>query len=831
MSNDFVDYLNDTSNSVPESERGGNLREQQAQTLLDMEEKDAARRMLKEWDESHRDIKPFKEQWKANRARSKGFTGVKIIKAQNEAKAYIPRGASPNHAVMNKAARLKRRLRSTIFADPPIPEATPASDDDMDRDAAEFTTRVLQDVTSEGNLDYGLRCADAFDLGSDYGSGLIRFWVNPQGNGWRPKQIMACQQCQTEDTVDDPVYAGAPKVVRYVRDDGTLTDNNREAAMEWLPKLECELLTGKHVRFMPPTARDLWDAEGVMVGMMVPLSVLKTTFPQSVGQMPPEELKKLVSVRRDKSEELLPAHKRSQSDDQRDDAAYVFVLTRYTKQCPAYPKGLYAIACGEDMLLHRGKWFDEQHMQPLDIPLTQFKQYVEEDNPYGQGVMEMLGPGNEIRASILGAMLRYIDRFGRRKIFLPMQSNIQPHQLQSEEATVLHMVPGGKPEYEDVPDFPAIFEKMLAMETQDLDDESGLQQTAQGLAPTSVKSGLHAERIIEQVIVGLSDLIQNTQRAYVRGCRVMVQLIRAYYTVPQRVQWVGEDGAYKAREWTGEDLGSTKDVRIMKGSFTQLSPSAKAAVAQAYAQMGIIPPEDLQHAVQGNVGGLLGLQDNKHRQRVRRQIDEWEKGPPEGWAPPEPQQQIDPMTGQAVLVPVPDPVSSAIFEPLPVDEVMEVALIRHYELARAMSSTSFARWKGPWQQAFMQAYESARMAAGKVTVKEQQMMAQQQAQAQQQQVAQQQQAEKETADADRASKEQESQAKLALQERAAERETLLAFAKEQREMMAMMPQQIAGMMAQNQGGPPNINITLPPKKLTVSGRDEFGQIAELSTEM
>src|SRR5690348_39681 len=158
-------------------------------SLLDMEESEAARQALKDWNKSWKPIKRFIEQWKVNRARSEGYTGVQLVKRQDQAQAYIPVGAKKNVAGMNKASRLSRRIRATLFGDPPKPEALPSGDTDEHKDAAEMATRVLEDLCSEGKLGYTLDCGDAFDMGGDYGSGFLRFWVDETGGGWQPKQL------------------------------------------------------------------------------------------------------------------------------------------------------------------------------------------------------------------------------------------------------------------------------------------------------------------------------------------------------------------------------------------------------------------------------------------------------------------------------------------------------------------------------------------------------------------------------------------------------------------------------------------------------------------
>jgi hypothetical protein len=312
----------------------------------------------------------------------------------------------------------------------------------------------------------------------------------------------------------------------------------------------------------------------------------------------------------------------------------------------------------------------------------------------------------------------------------------------------------------------------------------------------------------------------------------MLQLARAHMSEAQRIQWVGEDGQYKVRAWTGSDLGATRDVRILKGSFTQLSPSAKAGLAQAYATAGILSPEDLQHAISGNVGGLLGLQDDPYRQRVRRQISVWEQGPPEGWMPPMP--QLDPMSGQVVVDPAtgqpvisPDPVLGAIWARLPVDEQPNVATIRLYELGRAMAGTRYLRWPPPWRQGFDTEYLAMRQAAGVSTVAEQQ--AAQAAQAAQMQT--QQQGQMALEQAKHPPMPVQPEAPLALPEDS-QVTAMLAQAAERESARADQLTALVSQMGMSGGQPITVapQISLPPRKLRVI-RDEAGQIAELEATL
>lgn len=697
-------------------------------------EKKAAQRMVQEWNDTYPQMRNLFEQWKANRAQREGFTGITVLKERDTHRVYIPITAKKTFSGMNKAARLTRRLRARIFSDEPVPDAEPEGNSQAERDQAEFSARVLSIVGEQ--VDVTGTAGDAFDLGSVYASGLRHWWVDPRGNGHRPMQIQASPQATTvddalidpetnEEWLDDPI-------LRYVDKDDVLSDEKPDDPRRvWLPRLRNEVLSGKQVRLIPFQVRDIDEADGAMIGAMVPLGVVKSLFPK-IKELDDETLGSLTSARPDHSEDLVPSGQRHLDKGDITDDSLVFVLTRYHKSSPEYEFGAYLVVIGNEFLGHFGSWYDEEYDEPLDIPLDQFKQINDEDSWPGKGLFEFLGPGNEIRAQLLGSLLEHLDRFNNRKVFVPLISTLQAQQAQSPTATYIPIVPGGEPKTEDIPNFPAPVKDFLPFVSEDMDDESALQETAQGVAAPSIQSGRHAQQVIEQVNIGLADLLFNTRKGLIRGWRIMLQLIRAFYTVPQRISWLGDDGAYKEKLWTGTDLGTTKHVQLKRGSMTMMAPSQKTALAGEWMQMGWISAQEAKSIVTGNIQALSGLRDDPHRMRVRRQINHWLRGPPDDWQPPEP--QINPQTQQEEPAPaLSDPVLGRIFQSLPMDLEPEIADLRRFELGRAMATTEFGAQPPEWQAGLAEAYTLMRQAAGLDTLEEQQQAQQQQAEAAQQQ--------------------------------------------------------------------------------------------------
>jgi hypothetical protein len=173
---------------------------------------------------------------------------------------------------------------------------------------------------------------------------------------------------------------------------------------------------------------------------------------------------------------------------------------------------------------------------------------------------------------------------------------------------------------------------------------------------------------------------------------------------------VGDDGQHKVKAWSSADLGSTKDVRIQRGSMSMLSPSSKAAVAEHLFQLQVINPEELRHMALANAGGMMGLQDDPHRNRIARQIQEWESGPPEGWAPqPPPPPPAPPVPGAPPAPPPPppaqDPALAEIFDVRLSDTVPDVVAIRLFSLGRCISGTKYGSKPMEWRQGLDQEFQ------------------------------------------------------------------------------------------------------------------------------
>lgn len=684
-------------------------------------------------------------------------------------KVWLPDGMSSMPPIPNKADDLCNKVSSQINVDPAVPECQPETDSDDHRSAAEFATRFLKANGGESGTNDARLTHRAVSAGCTRASAYKHPYINPVGGGWRPREIMAHPLAQQVGPDGQPIAPqgqpgpdGQPTPVppadpirRYVTPTQTITDNALEADRQWIPKLCVDLLFPEHVRLIPEACDGIADADGAIILDYCSFGELKALCKDVIEPMDIEKQRGLVAWKPVRHKDLLPRSlsagtsdvTRSTTgttpgdDDEIPDSVIVFFYRGYRKSIPSYPKGAYVIVSGANggTVLYKKPWSavvstpeGTQKEECLDIPLSQYKQLEDDEaqDPHGLAIIERFGPGNEFRATIFGAVLEVVDKILHPHVFLAVTSPVQPKQLARRDDTPIPVtnVKEDAPFYEPPPEInPSLIDYVMERIDKDMDSASGLQETAQGTESADSQSGIAKRAVIEQSLVALGEIFQNTLTGDKRTWRLTLQLCRAFIQQPMRVSFVGEDGAYKEEEWTGSDFTGARDVSIAKGSGTMMAPSAKQELAFTLQKFAVLTPEEAADVVMSGVSPMLGIADNPHRNHVRGQIHTWKKGPPQGWTPP-------------VTVVGPDGQQTmqgySPFEARPTDEYPDVARIRYRELVKLGSTTAYTRWPVEWRAMYDQALKVAAYSAGVQTMREQFAAQQQQAAVAGQQAAQ-----------------------------------------------------------------------------------------------
>jgi hypothetical protein len=748
----------------------------------------------------------------------RGIRGVRIRRQsedRNDVMLQIPLGAYDIPPLMDRTDELLEKVVSHLLADPPVPDAEPARDDDQARDASEFTTRLLTIEGSESGWNNLSLVRRAERKAGIYGSGFVYPCIDPTGGGWRPMAVRALATAQTvEDATRDPTN-GEPLpedderlTTRYVlpnedeNQPAALTDDKTQADRQWLPKIRPEVLTAEQVVLLPETCTSVGDAVGCILIRHTPLGKFKGEFADKVSGLSQDQLRELCEWNPEDAKKARPGFVGGKNvntnvgngSDNVPDTALVCTLSLYFTSHYAYPKGAYIVIANPAVVpvVHKQTWSGMVELgeepgvsgetatdeEMLMLPLAQFRQIDDDvdDDPLGRGLVWKLGPPDEVRGEIVAAWLDYLDWSNNPNVMLPMGSNVDGADWDRRDGTPLYYNPAGQPVQEQIPPFPSDGKEFFDRATQAQDSASMLEEVAQGVDSPNINSGVQASYTIQQAHVNMAMLRANFADGQERLWRLTTQLYRVFYTIPQILKFQGDDGAYKAREWSRIDLGSTRDVRIARGSFTQQSPEQKQAMLDQRAAAQLIDREEYERLSASNIRPAIGFQDNPHRMRVRRQISAWRDGPPADFAQQYANyqtqvaqyqataqqaqmadaqaQQLAASTGQQPPPPTdagqpPVDTLNPFADVRPVDDEQDVARIRWLDLRREMSSAGFAKRPPEWQQYLVDAYTRARQAAGVSTIAEQQQAAQAQQQQQTQMVQQEQASKAAEAQADR----------------------------------------------------------------------------------
>lgn len=627
---------------------------------------------------------------------------------------WRPPGLDRLPSLPDKVDELCRRFTSQLVVDPPQLEAEPSTGEEADVESAELASKILEVEGGESGWNFRLIAEGAIDIATTQKSAFAHVWVNPVAGGEKPVTVMAAVGAQQYDPAQpqlctvDPM-TGQPTadlVTKYLDADGvTLTPAETATTMRrWVPKVCVKVLGVRNVRFIPTWCRGVADAGLTIVADYVSIGELKQCYPETVGQMGNDQLKKLVHWKPFEDDILLPKNIRDPqkvgtwlTKDEVPDDAIALVLWAYAPQNPTYPKGAAVCVGGGEFLIGQGT-LEVQVERPdgstvpevLDVPVSQCRCLNDWVGllPYGQALVTKMGPWNEMMAQQWVALQEFLDRLNNPFIFLPIGSSVQPDQMAVRDGRPILVNPDGQPQVEQIPDLSPEIGNWYQFAVTGLNSASLLSETANATELPNVNSGVQANTIINQVQVALSSCQDNATDFLTRLGRLILQRLRAHISVPQTVKYVGDDNAFKADEWRGADLFGAKDVKLARGTFTGMRPDQKRMLVMQDVANQIIPLEDAADMLAEHTTAKVGLEDDPVRVRIRRQIDEcFETGAP--------------------------------FQPLPVDEVQPIAHKRFRELAKQMMTTRFTKLDPMLQQAYVAEFERMRQAAGVQTVQEQ----------------------------------------------------------------------------------------------------------------
>lgn len=652
-----------------------------------------------------------------------------------------PGGSAQPSPIPNKADDLNRKIVSSVIVDLPAPDPKPATDDEKDRGAADLAKRFLKVDGDESGTNDAELFRDVLDSAMTDASEFAHVWVDAQGNGWRPLKIKAHPQAMDASNplvaIDPATGAELPTadyVFRYINA-GQFVESPAEAERQWVPRIMRDVLGPQHVRTVPETC-DVANAEAVILLMVGPVADLKRRVPELDGSV----ISRLAEWKPRRHKVLVPQAMKARLKEQQkqkdglqvDDHTLVFWYQKYCSVGPDYVDGAEILVTGADggIVLKKGTLRKdiEQDGETVvllrDIPVAQCKALHDSEyrDPFGKAPIDLFGHTNEGLAQIYGAFLEDTDKRLHPNVFIPSTSPVQDWQLTARNGQPIPVYSkDDAPFYEEQADLASFTPQIIELMEESMRESAMLGSTAQVLDSPNAKSGVAKQVEVSQAKVFLAPVAQNFFGFVKRYWRLKLEAAQAFLTIPQEVEYVGLDQAYKQRWFTGADFSGVKDVAILAGTGTLMSPVEKQQFL-SFAQSAMwLDPEEAGEAGRSSVADDLGIQGSPAEDAIKRELAQWMQGPPEQWMPPQP--TVDAMGQQVMGAP-----SWTPFQTRPTDEDPIVAK-RQYKILRDFCYTSDYSSKPPeWRALVDQRVALAQYAAGVQTVRQQAEAAMQQQQ-------------------------------------------------------------------------------------------------------
>ncbi len=711
--------------------------------------------------------------WKNHLAQDTHWTRVKLgypwstlVKDDNKDiyRCTLPPGVSElsSQAVPNITWDQVRKATAALLANFPKPRVQALTTSDRAERAASMATQFLaQDGAPDGmddetlfytSLERALTCSTTYH----------RYWVDQTGAGYVPLQIKAHPQAvdpQNPFTLPDgSVASPADAVERYVTAPtptapaGAFTTDPSQAAPMWLPRIRVDRLGREHVCVFPES-EPVKDADQVLVTYYCTVGEAKRRWPETVGTLGDDEISQLCDWTPPQYLPLLPAQlrarwristgdnsERSGSNDQR----VLFFYSLYQRDVPEYPHGAElhvsgafgGYLLGKDTLALPVKipgdgGQDVQEIRCRDVPVLQLTPMADPDerDPSGRAYVSLFGGAAEYTATLATNLLEKMDLVLHSEGYIPSTSPVEGSQRDDARSTgdlIPVLSKDDVPFYPEQPPMPPGLLDAINWGIEQIQGIASLPKPLTGSDNQQEVSGRARLIAVQQGQIGLGPMSAAVNAAYVRHCRIKLQLAQASFPVPLQIRYVGEDGAYKQEAFEASDFALVGETSILPGTGTLMAPDQMVNYAAQAVQAGLMDPDTAKELARGVFGDVLGVESDPAGERAERCLSAWLKGPPVAWVQAvqawqqqtqQTQQQYQ-MQAQAAqqsgqqpppppqMPPEPPlPPEANPFDPRANDAEPAVAAVWVRILSRGMQTVRYAEQPPAWRQIYDQTYQ------------------------------------------------------------------------------------------------------------------------------
>lgn len=351
--------------------------------------------------------------------------------------------------------------------------------------------------------------------------------------------------------------------------DGSVPKTEQEHDYEFEGDIEIELDSAFNV-FPDPLATSLETAQRYGCAKVRKLDYFRLQYPER-GDLVREEDAWLLSVQNEMRINSMVGQGPSQTGVAQAMKNSAIELTYYERRSKNYPRGRMIVVASGVLLLDTELPCGEfPHVKWDDIPTTQ--------KYYPEAIITHLRPIQDQFNNLVRKRAQWTNLMLTGKWIAPKGSQLQQEAMTNQSGEIVYYtpVPGGQePHQMQVPVIPQYAYTEEDRLNSMFYDIAGEGEISRGILPSASVPAIGMQLLLEQDQTRISTVTEQHEYAFARMGKLMLMYLEKFVTNDRLLKLADPNSQYQIKEWSGEDLTSSHDVIVVRGSTAPQSLATK----------------------------------------------------------------------------------------------------------------------------------------------------------------------------------------------------------------------------------------------------------------
>lgn len=317
--------------------------------------------------------------------------------------------------------------------------------------------------------------------------------------------------------------------------------------------------------FVDPLAKRLEDAQWVIQAKVRKLDYFKLQYPGK-GDQVKEEDAWLLSAQYEQRINSINARGPSQGGSLIDFVKNsALELAMYERRTREYPNGRMTIVAN-------GVLLEDKELPCGEIPFAKFDDVIVAGKFYSESLVTHLRPLQDQYNETVRRRAEWTKTLLAGKYVAPKGAGLAQESLNDQSGEVLYYVPQpnalnlGEPHALQVPNIPQYAYSEEEKINEQINYISGISEVSRGSIPSASIPAVGMQLLVEQDDTRIGVVTEQHEHAWAKVGSLLLKYAAKYWVTPRKLKFAGQASEYLIKEISGDDIGNSTDVIVIRGS-------------------------------------------------------------------------------------------------------------------------------------------------------------------------------------------------------------------------------------------------------------------------